>query len=113
MRPHLPHLTRLTVLALAGVLAGGSLGSVLASQACRHMAAHQAMQHGAADGPCWCDQMTGGGLSVQPVVEALPPATTAVTSLVHYVVVASTSAVPVPDSPSFAPTPPPPNGRPS
>lgn len=113
MHHQLPPLKRLTVLALAGLLTAGSLGSVLASQACQHQAMHHAMQHGAADRPCWCDQMTGGGTSEQPVVEALPPVTTVVVSLLPYAVVPLAATVPAPESPSFAPTPPPPNGRPS
>jgi hypothetical protein len=94
------------------VLIAGSLGSVLASQACRHMAMHHALPHGApADGPCWCDQMTGGGIPLQPIVEALPALTPAVTPPVYQAVAPVYRAVVFPKSPSFAPTPPPPNGR--
>ena len=111
MRHRSPILTHLSVLALAGVLAAGPLGSVLASQACRHMVMHHAKQHQAGDRPCWCDQMTGGGMSVQPVVEALAPVTIVVAGLVQAVVVPFTPMVPIPESPSFAPIPHPPNGR--
>lgn len=113
MRHQLPVLKCLSVLALAGLLTAGSLGSVLASQACRHMARHHAMAPGATDGPCWCDQMTGGGMSLQPVVEAIPPAPPLVASPVQRVVVVVSLPVLLPDSPTFPPTPPPPNGRPS
>jgi hypothetical protein len=103
---------RLAVLALPCVLIAGSLGSVLASQACRHMAMHHALPHGApADSPCWCDEMTGGGIPLQPVVEALPALTPAVMPPVQQAVVPVYRVVVFPDSPRFAPTPPPPNGR--
>ena len=101
----------LTVLALPCALAAGSLGSVLASQACRHTIVHHGIGHGTIDGPCWCDQMTGGGITLQPVVEALPPLTAAVAPPVYEAVATVCRVVLFPESPGFAPTPPPPNGR--
>jgi hypothetical protein len=114
MRHTLPFVKRLIVLVLPCCFAAGSLGSEMAFQACRHAAMHHSMRHhgGPGGGPCWCDDMTGGGVTLQPVVEALPSATIVVSSSIQEVVAPIDLIVLIPDSPSFAPTPPPPNGRP-
>jgi hypothetical protein len=105
---------RLAVLALPCVLFAGSLSNVLGSQACPHVATHHAVRHGApTDGPCWCDEMTGAGFPLQPIVDALPPVTTPPAAPVHQAGTPEHQGVPVPESPSLAPTPPPPNARPS
>jgi hypothetical protein len=61
-----------------------------------------------AGGPCFCDQMTGGSdLVVSPAVPALVSADPVVSAPI-----AARSyqwRVPLPSSPSFAPTPPPPD----
>lgn len=103
---------RLLVLALPLYAAAGSFGSVLALQACRHMAEHHTTHHSdPAGGTCWCDEMTGGGLTIQPVTEALPPVVAIPAQPVAAVDVAILDAIAMPDSPSFAPPPPPPNER--
>lgn len=107
-------LKRLLVLALPLYVSASSFGSVLALQACRHMAAHHASHHGdPVGGTCWCDEMTGGGLTLQPVNEALPPVVSINAPPIAAADVAVNDAIAMPDSPSFAPTPPPPNQRPS
>jgi hypothetical protein len=112
MRHQLPLLKRLTVLGLAGLLTAGALGSVLASQACRHMAMHHVLHHGVPTGrSCWCHEMTGGVARVQPAVEALPPATTVLAPPASGVVTTVFYVRLIPESPSFPPTPPPPNER--
>jgi hypothetical protein len=103
---------RLLVLALPLYVAAGSFGSALALQACRHTAEHHAMQHaGSNGGSCWCDDMTGGGFTLLPVTEALPAAVTFVATAMSQAVVPAVHVSPVPQSPSYPPTPPPPNGR--
>jgi len=114
MRPPSPLVQRLFVLALPLYVAAGSFGSTLALQACRHMAMHHATYHGGPAGaPCWCDEMTGGGLTLQPVAEAVPPVTTIMTASAPRMIAPAMHVVRIPESPSYAPTPPPPNGRPS
>lgn len=112
MRHPSPVVKRLLVLALPLYVAAGSFGSTLALQACRHMAEHHSMHHrGTADGTCWCDDMTGSGLTLQPVTEALPPGMTPVATSIPQAVVLAMHVVPIPESPTYPPTPPPPNGR--
>jgi len=113
MRHTLPFVKRLIVLVLPCCFAAGSLGSEMAFQACRHAAMHHSMRHhgGPGGGPCWCDDMTGGGTPLIPTVEAVSPATTAVILPVCNAVAPVFQAPLTPESPSFAPTPPPPNGR--
>ena len=107
-------LKRLLVLALPLYVSAGSFASVLALQACRHMAAHHASHHDDPVGAtCWCDEMTGGGLTLQPVNEALPPVVSINAPPIADADAAVSEAIAMPDSPSFAPTPPPPNQRPS
>ncbi|HJQ66140.1 MAG TPA: hypothetical protein VJ816_07170 [Gemmatimonadales bacterium] len=111
MRPR-SILKRLLVLALPFYVSAGSFGSVLALQACRHMAAHHA-SHGDPVGTCWCDEMTGGGLTLQSVNEALPPVVSVNAPPIADDDATMNDAIAMPDSPSFGPTPPPPNQRPS
>jgi len=107
-------LKRLLVLALPLYGAAGSFGSVLALQACRHMAAVHASHHGdPVGGTCWCDDMTGGGLTLQPVNEALQPVVSVSAPPITSSPAAVNEAITMPESPSFAPTPPPPDQRPS
>lgn len=55
--------------------------------------------------------MTGGGLTLQPVTEALPPVTTLVATSIPEAVVPAVHVAPIPESPTYPPTPPPPNER--
>jgi hypothetical protein len=99
-----------TLAAACWLAAGPAGGTVRELLVCRHHAAHHmAGQHPTTppDGPCFCDQMTGGlDLAVSTAVP---------TPLGHDVVILPPVAdlpravpFPIPHSPSFAPTPPPP-----
>jgi len=111
MRHHSPAVKRLLVLALPLYLAAGSFGSTLALQACRHLAMHHASHHRAPPGgTCWCDEMTGGGLTLQPVAEALPPVLILEVATTPRVVTLAQRVATIPESPTYAPIPPPPNG---
>jgi hypothetical protein len=103
----------LLLLAAACWLAAGPGGQTIqALLACRHHTAHHTHaghHHAPADAPCFCDQMTGGlDLAVSPAVPAPLPAE----PVIEVRIAASSygSAFPLPPSPVFAPTPPPPNG---
>ncbi len=112
MRHPSPLIKRLLVLALPLYVAAGSFGSTLALQACRHMAMHHTTHHdGAGGGSCWCDEMMGGGLTLQPVAEALPPVLTFLVASIPRAIAPAPPAPRIPESPSYAPIPPPPNGR--
>jgi len=101
-----------TLAALCWLGAGPGGATVRELLACRHHAMHHlTSQHASSpsDGPCFCDQMTGGlDLAVStavptpdvPQVASLPP----VIDPVH------PSLFPLPSSPAFTPTPPPPIG---
>ncbi len=96
-------------------LAAGPGGATLqAVLACRHHAMHQSHgQHhpGGAptDGPCFCDEMTGGlDLAVSVAVPA--PLAAEPTVLLPVAEPSDVSLFPLPSSPSFAPVSPPPNG---
>jgi hypothetical protein len=106
---------RLILFALAAVcwLAAGPGGATLQGElACRHHATHQSHHgHGAApaDGPCFCGEMTGSAdLALSVAVPAPLPASPAI-ALPDQVLIYS-SLFPLPPSPSFSPTTPPPNG---
>ena len=102
----------LTLAAACWLAAGPGGLTVREVLVCRHHVAHHMAGHhpaSPADGPCLCDQMTGVGLDVA-VSTAVP------TPLGHDVAIAPPIAdmpravpFPIPHSPSFAPTPPPPN----
>ncbi|HZI22431.1 MAG TPA: hypothetical protein VFD76_07925 [Gemmatimonadales bacterium] len=93
---------------LAAGPAGGTIREVLA---CQHHARHHAHPGHSAptDGPCFCDQMTGG--SDLAVAEAMParPAVPAV-SVVLVAISVYASPFRLPASPAFAPASPPPIG---
>lgn len=110
MRHPSPLVKRLLVLALPLYVAAGSFGSTLALQACRHMAMHHTTHHNGG-GSCWCDEMTGGGLTLQPAAEALPPVMTLLAASTPRAISPVPPAARIPGSPSYAPIPPPPNGR--
>ena len=87
---------------------GATLQGVLA---CRHHAMHQSHQgHGKApaDGPCFCGEMTGSAdLALSAALPAPLPAAAA-TALPERTLIYP-CLFPLPPSPSFSPTPPPPN----
>ena len=98
-----------TLAALCWLAAGPGGGTVREWLACRHHAAHHmAAQHPTpADGPCFCDQMTGGlDLTVSTAVPT--PLVPQVAILPPVVEPAHPSLFPLPSSPGFTPTPPPP-----
>jgi hypothetical protein len=107
-----PRLTVFALAALCWLTAGPGGGTVREVLACRHHAMHHmAGQHASspADGPCFCDEMTG---QLDLAVSTAVP-----TPLGQYVVILPPVAdlrravpFPLPHSPSFAPTPPPPIG---
>jgi hypothetical protein len=104
---------RLILFTLAAIcwLAAGPGGATLQGMlACRHHAVHQSHPgHGAtpADGPCFCDEMTGG--SDVAVSTAVPtPPTPELTLTAPRAHPASRSRFPLPASPAFTPVPPPP-----
>jgi hypothetical protein len=108
-------LLALFTIAAACWLAAGPGGVTLqALLACRHHAMHQAHpghNGGGAptDGPCFCDEMTGGSdLAVSTAVPA-PPVSLPILSTPSEMAT-SPSLFPLPPSPFFTPTPPPPNG---
>jgi len=102
----------LFTLAVACWLAGGPGGGTVREWlVCRHHAAHHmAGGHATApsNGPCFCDQMTGGlDLAVSTAVPT--PLGYDVVILPPVAEPSRVVAFPIPLSPSFPPTPPPPN----
>ncbi|PYO98433.1 MAG: hypothetical protein DMD60_04240 [Gemmatimonadetes bacterium] len=103
----------LFTLAAACWLAAGPGGATTrALLACRHHAAHHAAggHHTLpSDGPCFCGEMTGSAdLALSVAVPAPLPASSAIAMPEQ--VLADPSLFPLPPSPSFSPTTPPPNG---
>ena len=101
-----------TLAAMCWLVAGPGGGTVREVLVCRHHAAHHQAGHHAttpADGPCFCDQMTGGlDLAVStavptPLVPHVPTQPPVVES-------SPASRIPHPASPTYSPTPPPPIG---
>lgn len=116
MRSRLRLLRGLVAVALPCWFVTGPLSVTLQGvAACRHhVAQHQGMRHHRAPDapapPCWCDDMTGGGASLAPIAPALLPGPTVAPVAVPLAIVrVAPGPTPLPDSPSFAPTPPPPN----
>ena len=102
--------TLLTLAAVCWLTAGPGGLTVREVLVCRHhMAHHMAGQTSSpADGPCVCDQMTGGlDLAVSSAVPA--PLAHDVGLRPPVVAPLPTSRFPLPASPTYAPTPPPPN----
>jgi len=108
---------RLILFALAAAcwLAAGPGGATTrALLVCHHHATHHAAGSGAhhtppSDGPCFCDEMTGElDLVVSTAVPT--PRLAAPTVAAPQRVVLDSSLFPLPPSPSFSPTTPPPNG---
>ncbi|MGH7548010.1 MAG: hypothetical protein ACREMM_07540 [Gemmatimonadales bacterium] len=103
----------LFLLAASCWLAAGPGGvTIQAMTACQH---HETqVPHGdhsgvPSDGPCFCDEMTGGSdLALSPAVPAPVVAPPVVTPTVRAQL--DPSPFSLPPSPSFAPIPPPPNG---
>ncbi len=111
---HRPTLLLFLVAAACWLAAGPGGATLQAVLACRHHAMHQSHgQHhpGGAptDGPCFCDEMTGGlDLAVSVAVPA--PLAAEPTVLLPVAEPSDVSLFPLPSSPSFAPVSPPPNG---
>lgn len=110
-----PRLILFTLAAACWLAAGPGGATTRALLACRHHATHHAAGGGGgghhtlpSDGPCFCGEMTGSAdlaLSVAvpaPLTES--PAIALPEQLLVYL-----SLFPLPPSPSFTPTPPPPN----
>jgi len=107
-----PRLILFTLAAACWLAAGPGGSTTRALLACHHYAAHHAAggHHTLpSDGPCFCDDMTGGlDLAVSTAVPAPPLALPAVAAPPR--VALDPSLFPLPPSPLFSPTPPPPNG---
>jgi hypothetical protein len=113
MRFGLRLIRRCTVLALACWLVAAPV-TVFAQNAaaCRHQAMHQSMHgSGPSKTPCWCGDMTGNTALLAPEAPALPSLGATIPSHTAPVSawLAPRSDSP-PASPSYTPTPPPPNG---
>ncbi len=96
--------------------AGPGGATTRALLACYHHATHHAAGGGGrghhtlpSDGPCFCDEMTSGlDLAVSMAVPT--PDMPGLTPVAPTAQPSDPSLFPLPASPSFAPTPPPPNG---
>ena len=110
-----PRLILFTLAATCWLAAGPGGATTRALLACRHHATHHAAGGGGgghhtlpSDGPCFCGEMTGSAdLALSVAVAAPLPASPAI-ALPEQVLVYP-SLFPLPPSPSFTPTPPPPN----
>jgi hypothetical protein len=90
------------------LLAGPGGATARALLACSHEAMHHGHHATPTDGPCFCDQMTGGiDLEVSTAVPT--PLVADVAFLLPAALRSCPSLVLLPPSQSFAPTPPPPN----
>ncbi|HET9707444.1 MAG TPA: hypothetical protein VFP39_03980 [Gemmatimonadales bacterium] len=115
MRLRLRAFRRLVTLALPGWLLGGPLASTLQSMAAcpHHDAMPASMDHGAGtQAPCWCAGMSGAtAVEVPTLPAATPESTGPILSLSIVFVSLQRQSPMLPESPSFPPTPPPPNAR--
>lgn len=113
MRLGLRLIRRCTVLALpCWIVAAPVAVFAQNAAACRHNAMHQGMHAGGpSDAPCWCDDMSGSTPLLAPEAPGLPsirtPLPCGTAPAAAPVTLRSDSP---PASPSYAPTPPPPNG---
>jgi len=100
----------LTLAAACWLAAGPGGLTVREVLVCRHHAAHHEAGHHPAsppDGPCFCDQMTGGlDLAVSTAVPT--PLAPPLSILPPVAAPSPQSPVPGPQSPAFPPVPPPP-----
>jgi len=107
-----PRLILFTLAAACWLAAGPGGATLQGVLACRHHATHQSHpgHRGApADGLCFCGEMTGSADLVLSVAVPAPlPASPAIA--MREQVGIDPSLFPLPRSPSFSPTPPPPNG---
>jgi len=107
-----PRLILFTLAAACWLAAGPGGATLQGVLACRHHATHQSHpgHRGApADGPCFCGEMTGSADLVLSVAVPAPlPASPAIAMPEQALI--DPSLFPLPPSPSFSPTPPPPNG---
>lgn len=106
---------RLSVLALLCWGAALPLTTfVQSSVVCRDRTMHERMHHGSpSEAPCWCSSMTGGAIPIGAEAPSLPAGTIV---LAAWPLPRRTFPMPppasLPLSPSYAPTPPPPNAVP-
>ena len=107
-----PRLILFTLAAACWLAAGPGGATTRALLACHHHATHHAAgRHHTvpSDGPCFCDEMTGGlDLVVSTAVPT--PGTPGLTLVAPAARQSDPSLFPLPPSPSFSPTTPPPNG---
>ncbi len=103
----------LFTLAAACWLAAGPGGvTVQALLACRHHAMHQSHEGHAgapANGPCFCGEMAGGSDVAVSTAAPTPPVASPALAIPNAVPMYP-RLFPLPPSPVFPPTPPPPNG---
>ena len=79
---------------------------------CRHQMSQGMRHHGPSDAPCWCADMAGGATLLAPEAPAVPVEAAPIPgSQIPTPSRAPASVVTVPPSPSYPPTPPPPNVR--
>jgi hypothetical protein len=115
MQLRLRSFRRLIPLALPCWLLGGPLASTLQSVAAcpHHDTMPSSMGHGAGtQAPCWCSNMSGAAAVEVPTLLAatLEPTGPAI-GLPIVTVELPLKSLALPESPSFPPTPPPPNAR--
>ena len=107
-----PRLVLFTLAAACWLFAGPGGATARALLACHHHATHHAAgRHHTvpSDGPCFCDEMTGGlDLVVSTAVPT--PETPGLTLVAPAARQSDPSLFHLPPSPSFSPTTPPPNG---
>src|SRR2546430_6119058 len=107
-----PRLVLFTLAAACWLFAGPGGATARALLACRHHATHHAAggHHTVpSDGPCFCDEMTGGSdLALSVAVAEPPPPSPPIRTPEPMLLYPS--LFPFPPSPSFSPTTPPPNG---
>ncbi len=107
-----PRLILFTLAAVCWLVAGPGGATLQGTLACRHHATHQSHPgHGTAptDGPCFCGEMIGSAdLALSAAVPAPLPEAPAI--VMPEQVPIDRPLFPLPPSPSFNPTTPPPNG---
>jgi hypothetical protein len=115
MRLRVHSFRRLVPLALPCWLLGGPLAATLQSVAAcpHHDTMPSTMGHGAGtQAPCWCPNMSGAAAVEVPTLPAVTPEPSGpILNLPVIAVLLPLQSLTLPESPSFPPTPPPPNAR--
>ena len=112
MRLRIRSFRRLVTLALPCWLLGGPLAATLQSVAvCPHHDAMPSSMHQGAGStaPCWCPNMAGSATAQVPTLPAAPEHAASGFTVPTVTEIIRPQAVTLPSSPSFAPSPPPPN----